>query len=100
MIHLLFSLATLTGRFHPLLVHLPLGILLAALALHWFSNRPAYAAWRPAVSPLLLAGALTAIASCISGYLLKRDGGYDEDLLGKHQWAGIATAVTDAGFTR
>jgi mono/diheme cytochrome c family protein len=44
----------------------------------------------------LFFGALTAIASCISGYLLKRDGGYDEVLLGRHQWAGIATAIVSA----
>ena len=96
MTHLLFSIVTLTGRFHPLLVHLPLGILLAALVLQWISQRPAYASWRPAVSPLLFAGALSAIASCISGFMLKRHGGYDDDLLGKHQWAGIATAPVSA----
>jgi len=92
------SISTLIGRFHPLLVHLPLGILLAALALWWLSKKERHAALRPAMNLLLLAGAVTAIGSCISGYVLSQDGGYDETIVGRHQWAGIFTAAASLFF--
>jgi mono/diheme cytochrome c family protein/uncharacterized membrane protein len=92
------SITALTGRLHPLLVHLPLGILLAALAFWLLSKRERHAALRPAMNLLLLAGAVTAIGSCISGYVLSQDGGYDETLVGRHQWAGIFTAAVSLFF--
>lgn len=36
---------------------------------------------------------LGAIASCISGYMLSLTGDYDEELVGRHQWMGIFTAI-------
>jgi mono/diheme cytochrome c family protein len=35
---------------------------------------------------------ISAIASCVSGYLLSDSGDYDEDLVNRHQWLGIAVA--------
>jgi hypothetical protein len=41
-----------------------------------------------------LFGAGSAIASCITGYLLGSAGEYDETVLNLHQWMGILTAFT------
>lgn len=38
-------------------------------------------------------GMLMAIVSCITGFLLSQTGEYDESLVDKHQWFGIAVAV-------
>lgn len=42
---------------------------------------------------MLLLGALSAIASCITGYLLANSGDYDGKLVSNHQWMGIVVAI-------
>ncbi|HEX8038525.1 MAG TPA: c-type cytochrome domain-containing protein [Chryseosolibacter sp.] len=81
------------GRFHPLLVHLPIGFLLLAFFFECLSLKATYKPLRRAVMPTLLLGSLFAIASAISGYFLRQEGGYDERLAGIHQNLGISTAV-------
>jgi uncharacterized membrane protein/mono/diheme cytochrome c family protein len=81
------------GRFHPLIVHLPIGILVLGLLLAVVSYREQYTMLRPAVSFSLFWGAIGAILSCILGYMLSLSGGYDADLLSKHQRTGIGCAV-------
>lgn len=83
----------LIGRFHPLLVHLPIGILLIASVFYFLSAREKYTSLRSAVTVSLFFGMLSAVVSCISGFLLSRSGDYDAGLVSKHQWFGIATAV-------
>jgi uncharacterized membrane protein/mono/diheme cytochrome c family protein len=89
--------ATITeffGHFHPLLVHLPIGFLLAGLLLQWLSYKERYNTFQPAIPVILLWGAITASASAITGYLLSVSDDYDKNLVGWHQWMGIAVAVT------
>lgn len=86
----------LIGRFHPLLLHLPIGVLLYAF-LHWnfdyfFSQKKEKTDFTFA----LIIGALSAIASAVSGWILALDGGYDESLLDWHKYLGIGTAVSAA----
>jgi uncharacterized membrane protein len=74
------------GRFHPLLVHLPIGILaLAALLEYVFPKRSS-----PALIQLvLLIGALSSVSAAILGWMLSLSGEYDEALLDKHKYTGI-----------
>ena len=81
------------GRFHPLLVHLPIGFLFLAFLFECLSATAAYRPLRKAVQPALLWGTLFAIASAISGYFLRQEGGYEERLVNLHQNFGISTAV-------
>jgi mono/diheme cytochrome c family protein/uncharacterized membrane protein len=81
------------GSFHPVLVHLPIGILLIALLLEWLCRKEKYASQRPAIPTIFFTGAFTAILSCISGYFLSLGGEYDEDTLDRHKWMGIAVAL-------
>lgn len=89
----LLSLAGLLGPFHPVLVHLPIGILLVAAVFYGLSRRPRYAALQEATRIALLLGALCAVASCITGLALSRTGDYDGDSVDTHQWLGISVAV-------
>src|SRR5688572_14865920 len=82
----------LIGRFHPVLVHLPIGILLLAALFQLLALKPKYAAMHAATSIALFWGMVSAIVSCISGYLLSQSGDYDEELVSSHKWFGIATA--------
>lgn len=90
---ILLSFSDFIGRFHPLLVHLPIGILLLGVLLHWYSSRSGYENLAPAIKVTLLLGAFSAVASCISGWLLAGSGEYDVTTLDRHRWMGIGVAV-------
>lgn len=80
------------GHLHPLLVHLPIGILLFAFAL-MLVQQVQRVELRAAISLGFLFGAVSAMLACIAGWLLAQSGDYDSDLVFKHQWTGIATAI-------
>ena len=82
------------GHFHPILVHLPIGILLTGLLLQWLARKSKYAQLQQAVPVTLLAGAVTGLFSCITGYLLSISDDYDKSLVSWHMWMGIATTFT------
>ncbi|HEY5919304.1 MAG TPA: DUF2231 domain-containing protein [Chryseolinea sp.] len=86
-------LIQLFGRFHPLLVHLPIGILFLAFFFEFASYFSKFKKLRQAVQPSLFAGALFSIAAVASGLILSKEGGYDDHLLNLHRNTGIATAV-------
>ena len=81
------------GRFHPLFVHLPIGIIILALGLAVLSRRPRYANLEPAVKVALLWGFISAVLACVAGYCLKLSGGYEESTLNLHQNLGIGVAI-------
>ena len=86
------NIPELIGHFHPVLVHLPIGILLLAGLFQLLALKPKYAALHAALSIALFWGMIAAIASCISGYLLSQSGDYDDELVSTHMWFGISTA--------
>src|SRR5690606_33048611 len=81
------------GKWHPLLVHLPIGMLFLAFVFAVLSRKKAYASLAPAIAPTLLFGATSAVLAGISGYLLSLGGGYDVRALSLHQWTGMGTAL-------
>jgi uncharacterized membrane protein/mono/diheme cytochrome c family protein len=81
------------GHLHPVLVHLPIGILLIAIFLKWLAYLEKYQPLQPAVKITMLIGMITALLSCITGYLLSMSGDYDQDLVSWHMWMGIAMAI-------
>lgn len=84
---------TLIGKFHPLLVHLPIGIIFVTLLLEGW-RRLRRQEVKPAIWQLLWgSAALSAIASAVTGYLLAEKGGYGEELLQQHKQGGIALAI-------
>ena len=91
-VSLLLSISEIIGPLHPALVHLPIGILLLAGFFQLLSLKPKYASLHAATSIALFWGMISAIASCISGYLLSQSGDYDEELVDTHKWFAIATA--------
>lgn len=78
------------GRFHALVVHLPIGFVCLALLIEFFFKNPTY---KPLINFTWLLAALSATASVVLGYFLSLQGGYDEQTLGWHKWAGISLAV-------
>lgn len=83
----------LLGRFHPLVVHLPIGVLLLGFLFELASQSKRFKKLKVAVQPTLLVGGLSAVIACITGYLLSQEGGYAERILTVHQYLGISTAA-------
>ena len=86
------------GRFHPLWVHLPIGILLVAVLFDQLSDRERFKQLEGSVSMLYFLGGLSAIFSCLTGYLLSKSGDYSGATLTQHQWLGITTALVALGI--
>lgn len=85
--------ALFIGRFHPVLVHLPIGFLLIAALIEIGRRTGKISVSESTVVFVLFWSAVSATFACIAGYLLSLGGGYDEDLLGAHMWKGIGVAV-------
>jgi len=89
----LLSIWNFIGRFHPVLVHLPIGILLLGCLFQLLTINAKFSALRPAVPLIYLLGGVGAVFSSISGYLLSLSGDYDGDMIGIHQWLGISVSI-------
>jgi len=81
------------GRFHVLALHLPIGIVIAAVVLDWLARRPRYAALAQA-SPFLWAGAaITAVLTAALGYMHYAEGAFTGPSGEAHRFWGTVTAV-------
>ncbi len=92
----LLMITDFIGHFHPVLVHLPIGMLLLALLMQALSVQEKYVSLQSAIPVAYLAGFIGAIMSCITGWLLASKGEYDETTLDLHRWMGIGVAVISA----
>jgi len=80
------------GRFHPLIVHIPIGIILFAFSLEVYS----FFTGNKFRQVIVLAYLLTALSGGLAafiGYLLSTSGGYDDSTLNWHKWLGITTSI-------
>ncbi|MGB5435723.1 MAG: FN3 associated domain-containing protein [Maribacter sp.] len=86
------------GNLHPLVIHLPIGILIIGFILEiGFRKKPSDTV-RDIILMVLGFGALSAIISLGTGWLLADNGGYDETLLFRHRWLAVAFTVLTAGL--
>jgi len=81
------------GHFHPVFVHLPIGILLITALLMSLLAYQKIQLGPDLLKILLIAGVVSAVVSCITGFLLSQSGEYDAATLNLHQWMGISVAV-------
>jgi uncharacterized membrane protein len=86
------------GRFHPLLVHFPIAILLLAFLFELLGRNQRFSHLKPSIIPMLFLGSLSAILSSISGYFLSQEGGYEANTIFYHQWGGIFTSLLALGL--
>jgi uncharacterized membrane protein/mono/diheme cytochrome c family protein len=81
------------GRMHPLLLHLPIGLLVISFIL-WIGKRNIEPVSFQKIFVLVLqVTAFTAALTALMGFFLSREGGYDENILLKHKVLGIITAI-------
>ena len=81
------------GRFHSLIVHLPIGFILLAAILFALSFVKKFHFLAKSLPLVLSFSAITAIISVILGFLLATEGGYPDGSLFWHRLMGIAVAI-------
>jgi uncharacterized membrane protein len=90
-------LALFMGRFHPVVLHVPIGMILLAILLEHAHFR-GLRRWIPKVPPgtstfLMFFAAVSATVSTVLGWMLSYSGGYDPVLLQRHFIAGLSTGI-------
>jgi uncharacterized membrane protein/mono/diheme cytochrome c family protein len=91
------SVLDLLGRFHPVAVHLPIGIFLLLACIELAGLLPHGPRLTATQRTFILAvGLIFAAATAFFGWLLARDGGYNAALLQRHQWLGFSFAALAA----
>ena len=83
----------LLGRFHPLLVHFPIGLLVVALFFELLTIGGKRPALREGIHWMVYVGAAFGVLAALLGWLLRTYDDYSGDLVTNHQNVGIATAV-------
>lgn len=87
------SISELIGKLHPLVVHLPIGMIALILILrllHFYRKNETI----NLLLPLLLKIALCAyILSIVTGYLIPKEGAYNEVLVDRHFYAAIGLGL-------
>lgn len=81
------------GRFHPLVVHLPIGFLILAVIAQLAARNQKFFPIKPFLIYLWGLGAISAVFAVVFGYLLSLSGDYNEDTLFWHKWSGVAVLV-------
>ncbi|MDW3195021.1 MAG: chitobiase/beta-hexosaminidase C-terminal domain-containing protein [Cytophagales bacterium] len=81
------------ARFHPLIVHMPIGILFFAFALEVVKRLKKRTDMDFSIGIALFLGAASSIAAVATGLMLADEGGYENAALNWHKWMGIVLAV-------
>lgn len=81
------------GRFHVLLLHLPIGVLLLAVVLEVASRRERFRHLAGSLDAVWVFGAVTAVATAVLGYLHASEGGFDSAAINAHRIAGTSLAI-------
>lgn len=81
--------AQFIGRFHPLAVHLPIGLILLVPILELVGRHPRFLYLRQSADFVVGLATLSAIAAAAFGWCLARSGGYSGPLVTQHMWGGL-----------
>jgi uncharacterized membrane protein len=84
------------GRLHPLLVHLPIGLIVLLAGLEFLARYPRFKHANTSAGFILALAVPLAIGTAICGWLLSLGGGYEARLVQWHKWTGLLTAAACA----
>src|SRR5699024_10988071 len=85
------NLELFIGRFHPLVVHLPIGFLILAVLLEVISKMLHRDSLKleKAESYAYLLGCISGLMAVGTGWLLTENGGYSKESVDWHRWLGL-----------
>lgn len=81
--------AQFLGRFHPVILHLPIGLFVGLFVVEFAALRKRNEGFRRSAHILVWCMALTSVLSAYLGLLLASNGDYSGDTLWLHKWLGI-----------
>jgi uncharacterized membrane protein len=87
------ELSQFVGRFHPLVVHLPIALLLLVPLLECIGLFRRWNHLRESAGFVLLLSSISAFVAVFLGWLLAWSGGYEGKLVISHMWGGFSLAV-------
>src|SRR4029453_2479738 len=87
------DLLTAVGRFHPLILHFPIGLIAGVVGLELWMAITGSRQLRGAAGILLALGTVGAVLAALCGLLLASSGEYEGTLLDRHRVFGLTTAV-------
>jgi uncharacterized membrane protein len=87
------DLVLFLGRFHPVLVHLPIGGLFFLGVLEVLAKFPRFKGVAQNNQLILGLVAAASVTTALLGWMLSQAGGYDAQLLPWHKWTGFAVAA-------
>jgi uncharacterized membrane protein len=85
--------AQFIGRFHPLVVHFPIALILLVPILELAALNSRFSYLRSSAGFVLGLATLSATVAAILGWCLGRTGGYFGPLVTQHMWGGISLAA-------
>ncbi len=83
------SLAQFIGRFHLLLIHLPIALILLVPVFELAGLNERLSHLRSSASFVLALATIAATISAVLGWILGRNGGYSGPLITQHMWGGV-----------
>lgn len=86
------------ANLHPLLVHLPIGIIFIGFLLELWQRRSHTKLSKEVILFILGNAVFFALLSVATGWFLGDSGGYDQVMLDRHKWLGIAFTATAIGL--
>jgi len=86
-------MAELIGRFHPLIVHLPIGIIVLAFLMELASRIKRFSHLKLALPFVLQMAIATALVALFTGWVMPKEGDFDEVLVDQHFWSSVALTV-------
>lgn len=87
------DLTLFLGHFHPMLLHLPIGMIVILATLEIIAWVPKFQRANVSAGFILAVATPLAAVTALLGWLLSHEGGYDARLIFWHQWLGFATAA-------
>lgn len=81
------------GRLHPLVVHLPIGILLLAALAEYASKWTRFEPIKALIHHIWGLGAIGALFAVVFGYFLSLSGDYNEEIVFWHKWSGVLVLI-------
>ena len=94
------NLGRAAGRFHPLLVHVPIALGLVAVGAEWWRGLSRREGLSPLTLPLLWLAAVSAVFSTATGWInasFEHDGNTSDALM-LHRWIGTLSSVALVGL--
>jgi uncharacterized membrane protein/mono/diheme cytochrome c family protein len=91
---ILLGIKEFIGHFHPVIVHLPIGIMILGIVMQWVARKDPKGQMHTAISISFLLGTLSALLACLTGYLLSISDDYGDGIVDWHFWMGLSVAFS------